>query len=246
MALIRIGNDNVNWTSPGLPTTRFRTSVAHGYAEYDPAPISAANQRRRQEVMTALSWHGNRLLDGLARIMQSTVTAGGIEMSAFVLRSPRNELEIGPASSGTATHAPVGVAPVGAVGFVHTHPVAEILLAPPSANDFDVSFARYPYQFVVETCGRLWLLFDSNDAAQGRGRFTALLGRIRLPLTFDPVRDNSVDFVYGVVSSDTLRTERAMADLPSMRPRVLTPMDQLRLQREAERARRMAQPGPPR
>lgn len=240
MALIRIGNENVDWTAPGLPTSRFRTTVAHGYAEYDPAPISAANLQRRRQAMSELSNPVSSLLRGLAQVMQSSVTAGAIELSAFVLRSDRNQLEIGATSTGSATHAPVGVPPSGAIGFVHTHPVSEALLAPPSANDFGISFSQYPFQFVVETCGRLWMLFDSNDAAQ-RGRFTTLLGRIRQPARFEAVSDASTNFVYGVVSSDTLRMERMMAELPSSRPRTLTPMDRLRLQREAERAQRMNQ-----
>ncbi len=229
MVMLRIGDNTVNWTAPGLPTTTFRIMLAHGVAEYVPAPINAANRQRRQDIVAMLSRSGSPLSVGLAALMQSTA-AGGIEFSAYLLRDDPTSLRVGPSGRGTTTHAPQGAPPPGAIGFVHTHPVSEMLLAPPSANDFGTPFQQYPYQFVVETCGRVWQLFD--------GRYSSLLGRLRSPPQFVALTDPSTSLVYAVVSSDTLRTERMMADLPSARRNTVDPRQQLALQRMAERERR--------
>lgn len=118
MVMLRIGDNTVNWTAPGLPTTTFRIMLAHGVAEYVPAPINAANRQRRQDIVAMLSRSGSPLSVGLAALMQSTAAAGGIEFSAYLLRDDPTSLRVGPSGRGTTTHAPQGAPPPGAIGFV--------------------------------------------------------------------------------------------------------------------------------
>jgi hypothetical protein len=93
---------------------------------------------------------------------------------------------------------------------VHTHPAADGLIAPPSADDYDdLNFDQFPIQLVAETSDRrIWGIFTPGVCS--------LLGQLLNRNQFFPFRE-STDLVYQIISSDQRRmnaldAERASRD----------------------------------
>ncbi len=174
---------------------------------------------------------GSNLASGLFILVQLTASSGSIEHSAYIFDNGT----LSATSRGSHSHAPVGSRPAGnVIGFVHTHPVPAAVLAPPSANDYGVSFPQYPTQLVAEMGGRIWALFS--------GGYSTLLGTFNASGHFFATNAASDGFVYQVVSGDTLRLEahdQANADEQAGRDRQSAAMRRIAEQRRLEAERRL-------
>ena len=117
------------------------------------------------------------------------------------------------------------------IGFVHTHPVVDAILAPPSGGDFTlIDFSFNPIQLVAERGGRIWMVFQ--------GGWCSLIGRMSNG-AFTASADPSASFVYRIMSSDAYRLEEFHEDEQAARDRRARGAQ---MQRElAERRRRAAE-----
>ena len=194
MAQLVVSGEIIQWNGPGLPVRPFRVGIGASTAEYRPFDIDAANNQLRERVIAMLS--GGPLGASMHHLKQLTTDNRATEFSAYTFRAGN----ISQPQQGTTRHAPTGTPPLGDInGFVHTHPVPDAIIAPPSANDYIVDFGRYPIQLVVEMGGRVWQLFS--------GGYSSLLGALNASGQFAPANAASNRLVYFVVSADTLRME---------------------------------------
>lgn len=199
MAFITVNGERVVWSGPGLPLVPFRVAIRAGTAEYRPAPINAENRQLRDRALGLLGG-STRLATDLAGLIQLTISAGRREHAAYF----RPDGTVVGTLMGEPDSAQMPPRPAGElVGFVHTHPVPDTVLAPPSANDYDIPFAANPIQLVAEMGGRVWQVFQ--------GGYCALLGSLA-GTTFRRLTDPSADQVYLTVSGDSLRMEAFEAE----------------------------------
>jgi hypothetical protein len=226
MAQLVVGGEIVQWNGPGLPVRPFRVGIGASTAEYRPFDMNATNNQLRERVIAMLS--GGSLGRSMQYLKQLTVDNRATEFSAYIFRTG----DISHPQQGTTRHAPTGTAPPGDInGFVHTHPVPDAIIAPPSANDYIVDFSRYPIQLVVEMGGRIWQLFS--------GGYSSLLGALSACGRFAPTNAESNRLVYFVVSADTLRMEALDNENAAQRAR--GDQQQQRMREIAERRQREAE-----
>ncbi|MGH9810317.1 MAG: hypothetical protein ACRD9W_24230 [Terriglobia bacterium] len=234
MARISIGGQPADWNQLGLPAQPFRVYIRAGMAEYRPVNINPENRVIRARMVSLLTT--SPLAGNLARLNQVTSTSGRLEHAAYIA----GDGSLMGVVSGSQDHAPRGPAPLGnLVGFVHTHPVPNGVMAPPSADDYDASsFQRLPIQLVAEMGGRVWGLFFSGGAG-----YCSLLGMLALAGMFQPVTDASTNLVYQTVSEDQIHMEQFQGDEDreaAARQRQMDAMralaDQRRREAEARRA----------
>jgi hypothetical protein len=229
------------WAGDGLPLEPFRIYLPWGPEEYEPEPINAVNRARREAMLRSLGASDGRLVTGLVQLIATTRGSGSTtesmeEHQAFIF--PDGRLSQAREGHDHIYGPPVIPAPSGAVGTVHTHPVSEQSMAPPSAGDFQqYAFHDLPIQLVVDINGGAWGVFDQG--------FMSLLGHIRQG-AFVVLRHRSTGFVYRIVSGQRARDRRFAEDEAQrreQRDRFADAMRQLADQRDhdAEERRRRHQ-----
>jgi len=237
MSIPRLSPQLVRWNGPGIPLEHFRVFLRYATEEYFPHPLVAAQMAIRQRMLMLLNQHGSALVQTLQRVVAETRRTSYEQVAWIAPTGVVLAAGHGVPVAGAHT-SPVPPRPAGAIGFVHSHPVGQNLIAPPSGGDWhirDADFALVPLQFVVEMNCRVWGVLE--------GGFAILLGYLT-NAGFSEVRDPSTGFAYSIVSGQRvidMRAEEERAEARALSDRLAGAMSELAAQRRTEANRRRAQ-----